>query len=195
MKKSALLAVSALSLGVVGLATFTPVVNAVDTTATGDATVTVAVDEALSIGGEDITPGQDNPVDIFTSTMSVDFGSLKAGEAATPQTKSVTVNNNSGKAGALTVKAKGNANLVNGTHSIPAGSTIAAGTSAWGISTDGGATFKAPSTETPIEVGTDNGTESKPYSVTYGVSTAETQAAGTYKGTVTYTYTITDLGA
>ena len=190
MKKSALLAVSALSLGVVGLATFTPVVNAADTTATGDATVTVAVSEALSIGGEDITPGQNNPVDIFTTTMSVDFGSIKAGEAATPQTKSVTVNNNSGKAGALTVKAKDNANLVNGTHSIPAGTSVKAGTSAWGISTDSGATFKAPSTDTPIPIGTDNGAESHKYDVTYGVSTAKTQAAGTYRGTVTYTYTI-----
>ena len=49
MKKSALLAVSALSLGVVGLATFTPVVNAITST-TGDATVTVHVQEALAIG-------------------------------------------------------------------------------------------------------------------------------------------------
>ena len=47
MKKSALLAVSALSLGVVGLATFTPMVNAAPTTFTGNATVTVTVWAAL----------------------------------------------------------------------------------------------------------------------------------------------------
>ena len=53
MKKSALLAVSALSLGVVGLATFTPIVNAA-TTASGDATVTVMVGSAIGIGGETV---------------------------------------------------------------------------------------------------------------------------------------------
>ena len=57
MKKSALLAVSALSLGVVGLATFTPVVSAV-TSMTGNATVTVNVNSQLAIGGETLQPGQ-----------------------------------------------------------------------------------------------------------------------------------------
>ena len=59
MKKSALLAVSALSLGVVGLATFTPVVNAV-TSGSGTATVTAKVSSNLTIGGKPVTPNQED---------------------------------------------------------------------------------------------------------------------------------------
>ena len=76
MKKSALLAVSALSLGVVGLATFTPVVSAV-TSMTGDATVTVNVSSQLAIGGQPITGGQEDQDDHCSfEVLSVDFGTV-----------------------------------------------------------------------------------------------------------------------
>ena len=190
MKKSALLAVSALSLGVVGLATFTPVVNAVTST-TGDATVTVHVQEALAIGNTPITPGTpDQPVDM--SSMNVIFGQVKAGEVATKQTKSVAINNNSGHGGILTIKAAETNLSDDAGHVIPAGATIQAGTSAWGYSLDKGASYKAVTTA-GAQIGTDSGTEQKTYSIDFGLSTAKTQAAGDYDGTVTYVYTINDL--
>ena len=189
MKKSALLAVSALSLGVVGLATFTPVVNAVTST-TGDASVTVHVQEALAIGDIPITPGTpDQSVDM--SSMNVDFGDVKAGDAVKKVTKSVAINNNSGHAGILTIKAA-DTNLSGGAgKSIPAG-TVTGPASSWGYNVDGGDTFKAVTTD-PAELGQDSGTEQKTYSVTFGLITSETQAAGDYNGTVTYNYTINDL--
>jgi len=190
MKKSALLAVSALSLGVVGLATFTPVVNAATST-TGDASVRVHIQEALAIGETPITPGTpDQSVDM--SMMNVDFGNIKAGEVATKQTKTVSINNNSGHAGILTIKADSPNLSDSSSHTIPAGATIQAGTSAWGYSLDGGATYKAVTTE-PAELGRDSGAERKTYTVDFGLSTAETQASGDYNGTVTYNYTINDL--
>ncbi len=193
MKKSALLAVSALSLGVVGLATFTPMVNAITST-TGDATVTVHVQEALAIGGDggggEIAPGEeDQPVDM--SAMNVDFGDVKAGSAVKKVTKSVAINNNSGHAGILTIKAA-DTNLSGGAgKSIPAG-TVTGTDSSWGYNVDGGDTFKAVTTS-PVELGSDSGTEQKTYSVTFGLITSKTQAAGDYNGTVTYNYTINDL--
>ena len=190
MKKSALLAVSALSLGVVGLATFTPVVSAITST-TGDATVTVHVQEALAIGNTPITPGTpDQPVNM--SSMNVVFGQVKAGEVATKQTKSVTINNNSGHGGILTIKAAETDLSDDAGHVIPAGATIQAGTSAWGYSLDKGASYKAVTTA-GAQIGTDSGTEQKDYSIDFGLSTSKTQAAGDYNGTVTYVYTINDL--
>ena len=189
MKKSALLAVSALSLGVVGLATFTPVVNAVTST-TGDATVRVHVQEALAIGDIPITPGTpDQSVDM--SSMNVDFGDVKAGSAVKKVTKSVAINNNSGHKGILTIKAA-DTNLSGGAgKSIPAG-TVTGSDSSWGYNVDGGDTFKAVTTD-PAELGSDSGAEQKTYSVTFGLITSKTQAAGDYNGTVTYNYTINDL--
>ena len=189
MKKSALLAVSALSLGVVGLATFTPVVSAITST-TGDATVTVHVQEALAIGNTPITPGDtDQPVDM--SSMNVDFGDVKAGSAIKKVTKPIAINNNSGHAGILTIKATDTNLSDDASHTIPAG-TVTGPDSSWGYNVDGGDTFKAVTTG-PVELGSDSGTEQKTYSVTFGLITSETQAAGDYDGTVTYNYTINDL--
>ena len=198
MKKSALLAVSALSLGVVGLATFTPVVSAV-TSMTGDATVTVNVDSQLAIGGQPITGGQEGQDDNGAfEALSVDFGTVDANQVASEQTKNIAIQNNSGKGGALTISAT-DANLTNvdGVHKIPSTATApAAGTSTWGVKSDmtGGTAgaWKAVSSS-PVTLGTDNGEGQESYGVTYGLSTSAGQVSGKYNGSVTYTYTIQDL--
>ena len=198
MKKSALLAVSALSLGVVGLATFTPVVSAV-TSMTGDATVAVNVDSQLAIGGQPITGGQTGQDDNGAfEALSVDFGTVDANQVASEQTKNIAIQNNSGKGGALTISAT-DANLTNadGVHKIPStASAPAAGTSTWGVKSDmtGGTAgaWKAVSSS-PVTLGTDTGEGQTSYGVTYGLSTSATQVSGQYNGSVTYTYTIQDL--
>ena len=199
MKKSALLAVSALSLGVVGLATFTPVVSAV-TSMTGNATVTVNVNSQLAIGEQPLDKGQENQDDngAFGKALSVDFGSVAANAVASPQTKSIAIQNNSGKDGALTISAA-NANLTNvdGEHTIPSTATApVAGTSTWGVKSDmtGGTAgaWKAVSSS-PVTLGTDAGEGQTSYEVTYGLSTSAAQVSGKYNGSVTYTYTIQDL--
>ena len=200
MKKSALLAVSALSLGVVGLATFTPVVSAV-TSMTGDATVTVNVDPQLAIGDQPLNPGQEDQDDNDAfNALSVDFGTVDANQVASEQTKSIAIRNNSGKGGALTISAA-DANLTNvdGVHKIPSTATApAAGTSTWGVKSDmsGGTAgaWKAVSSS-PVTLGTDAGEGQTSYAVTYGLSTSDSQVSGKYNGSVTYTYTIQDLSA
>ena len=200
MKKSALLAVSALSLGVVGLATFTPVVSAV-TSMTGDATVAVNVSSQLAIGGETLQPGQEDQDDNGAfGALSVDFGTVAANAVASEQTKSIAIQNNSGKDGALTISAA-DANLTNvdGEHKIPSTDTTpVAGTATWGVkSTMNGGTagaWKAVSSS-PVTLGTDAGEGQTSYDVTYGLSTSNSQVSGKYSGSVTYTYTIQDLSA
>ena len=198
MKKSALLAVSALSLGVVGLATFTPVVSAV-TSMTGDATVAVNVSSQLAIGDATLQPGQEGQDDNGAfEALSVDFGTVAANAVASEQTKNIAVQNNSGKDGALTISAT-DANLTNadGEHKIPSTATApAAGTSTWGVKSDmtGGTAgaWKAVSSS-PVTLGTDAGEGQTSYGVTYGLSTSASQVSGKYNGSVTYTYTIQDL--
>ena len=156
MKKSALLAVSALSLGVVGLATFTPVVSAADTTFTGDATVTVKVDSTIGMGGidpDDVIPGQDNSVDM--SAYNIDFGTVKAGADIVEDSADIAMQNNTGKAGTLTLKAA-NTSLtgVTPTNTIATG-VPTKGTSAWGYKTDGA--YQAVST-TGAQIANDSGT-------------------------------------
>ena len=200
MKKSALLAVSALSLGVVGLATFTPVVSAV-TSMTGDATVTVNVSSQLAIGGETLHPGQEDQDDNGAfEALSVNFSTVAANQVASEQTKEIAVQNNSGKDGALTISAT-DANLTNadGEHKIPSTANApAAGTSTWGVKSDmtGGTAgaWKAVSSS-PVTLGTDTGEGQTSYEVTYGLSTSAAQVSGDYNGSVTYTYTIQDLSA
>ena len=198
MKKSALLAVSALSLGVVGLATFTPVVSAV-TSMTGDAAVTVNVSSQLAIGDQPLTPGNEDQDDNGAfEALNIDFGTVAANEVASEQTKSIAIQNNSGKDGALTISAA-DANLTNvdGEHKIPSTATApVAGTSTWGVKSDmtGGTAgaWKAVSS-TPVTLGTDAGEGQTSYEVTYGLSTSAGQVSGKYDGSVTYTYTIQDL--
>ena len=190
MKKSALLAVSALSLGVVGLATFTPMVNAAPTTFTGNATVTVKVDSTIGMGGidpDDVIPGQDNTVDM--SAYNIDFGTVKAGADIAEDSADIAMQNNTGKAGTLTLKAT-DTSLTGATptNTIPAG-VPAKGTSAWGYKTDGA--YQAVTTG-GAQIASDAGTGPSNKNVTFGLSTAKTQAADTYNGAVTYVYTIAE---
>ena len=189
MKKSALLAVSALSLGVVGLATFTPMVNAAPTTFTGDASVTVKVDSTIGMGGidpDDVIPGQDNAVDM--SAYNINFGTVKAGADIVEKGVDIAMQNNTGKAGTLTLKATNTSLTGSASNSIPAG-TPAKGTSAWGYKTNGD--YQAVTTG-GAQIANDSGTGPSSKHVTFGLSTADTQAADTYNGAVTYVYTIAE---
>ena len=123
MKKSALLAVSALSLGVVGLATFTPLTYAATTQ---DVTITVTVEGQIGIGNEDGSA---------LTGMDVNY-TLSANDVKQDQTRTIKTTNNTNNDLTLTVKSKeGDASLTgaNPENKIPAGTNIAAGTSAWGI--------------------------------------------------------------
>ena len=191
MKKSALLAVSALSLGVVGLATFTPVVNAADP-ATGTAQVTVTVLPTAGIGGSE---GQ-------AAIQNIDFGSVSAGKIKTT-TNTVRTVNNTANNGTLTV-APGNSGNLTGSGTAD-GKTIATGAfsgadgtsatgdaSAWGINVaNSGNSYTALNSSTPI--GQDTGKKedgSRVFTVGYGISVDESQTAGKYTGSVTYTFTV-----
>lgn len=177
MKKSALLAVSALSLGVVGLATFTPVVNAVESTKT--ATITVTVNGTLGI-----TEAQD----VTVAAMNAD--DMKEGS------HTVKTTNNTGTNATLTVKdADADTNLVGATPSntIATNATIAKGTSAWGVKggLQGEYAAMPASNAAGLSLYTGNDTN-KETGVTYGVSTSTTQAADTYTDQVQYTFTAAD---
>ena len=196
MKKSALLAVSALSLGVVGLATFTPVVSAVaQTTATGDATVTATVNSTLGIGTGEVEEGQSNTVNMHA--YDITFGAVDAGEKATDVSKTITMQNNTGRNGNLTVKSStddtegGFGVLRSGANTITSSATApAAGASTWGYYLDDASTTWKAVTEDGDSIHTDNGTGPSEQKITFGMSADNTQASGTYTGDITYTYTI-----
>ena len=197
MKKSALLAVSALSLGVVGLATFTPVVNAA-TTATGTATVAATVNQELAIGGQPITEGQDNPTTAFGTAFGATFDLDANDEDLTSQNgKEITIKNNSGHDGALTVSSQNpDMALAAGGDTIPANASVGTGASAWAIKSDHAgsqATSWTAVSSSPLTLGTDAGNGSAVYTVDYAASTDATQVAGAYSATITYTYTIQNL--
>ena len=164
-------------------------VNAAPTTFTGDATVTVKVDSTIGMGGidpGDVTPGQDNPVDM--SAYNIDFGTVKAGADIVEDSAEIAMQNNTGKAGTLTLKATNTSLTGSASNSIPAG-VPAKGTSAWGYKTDGA--YQAVTAE-GAQIASDMGTGPQTKEVTFGLSTAETQAADTYNGAVTYVYTIAE---
>ena len=185
MKKSALLAVSALSLGVVGLATFTPVVNAA-TTASGNASVTVTVGSAIGIGGETVEEGgTNNSIDM--TEYNVNFNTVTAGNVAAEQSVTVVTTNNTGTPGTLYISAA-DTNLKSGGDTIPAGPNIAEGTSAWAYKVDDGA-FQAVTTS-QVQIDTDSGSGTNQTALKFGLSTANDQATGQYNGSVTYTYTV-----
>ena len=187
MKKSALLAVSALSLGLVGLSTFVPVANAAYST-NGDAVVKVVVGEAFGIGTKDASASA------WEATANVDFGTIGVNAKANDVAKTIYTLNNSGSSAKLTLADKDtDTALVDGTKRIETGTGVDAGTSAWGVKLPSASNYsKMPATgKTALAVGTnDSGDESsKSFVVTYGVSTSATQAAGTYTDTVTYSFT------
>ena len=188
MKKSALLAVSALSLGLVGLSTFVPVANAAYST-NGDAVVKVVVGDAFGIGTKDASASAWE-----ATTANVDFGTIGVNAKADDVAKTIYTLNNSGSPAKLTLADKDTETaLVDGTKRIETGTGVAAGTSAWGVKLPSASNYsKMPATgETALTVGTNaSGDESsKSFMVTYGVSTSATQAAGTYTDTVTYSFT------
>ena len=182
MKKSALLAVSALSLGVVGLATFTPVVNAVSSNT--NATVSVTISGTLGVGNDESGSAQ---------SLNVEFGSIAAGDPVKTVNSTISTTNNTGNAATLTVKdADTETALVSGENKIPASATVQAGTSAWGISVNNDDTYAAvPSSEegTGLTIGSDDAATSHDFTVKYGLSTSATQAAGTYSDIIVYTFT------
>ena len=191
MKKSALLAVSALSLGVVGLATFTPVVSAADSTAQ----VTVTVPATAGIGGGD---GQ-------AAVQNIDFSSVDAGKIGTT-TNTVRTVNNTANDGTLTVTPGNSGNLTGsgtadgetiatGAFSGVSGAAASGDASAWGINIrNSGNSYTALSGSTEIGKDTDKEEDgSMVFTVGYGISVDESQKAGSYTGSVTYTYTIQDL--
>ena len=181
MKKSALLAVSALSLGVVGLATFTPLTYAATTQ---DATITVTVEGQVGIGNEDGSA---------LSGMDVNY-TLSANDVKQDQTRTIKTTNNTASNLTLTVKSKeGDASLTgtNPSNKIAAGTNIAAGTSAWGIKGVNLSNWTAVPAASAggLEIGNDasreNGVET--FDITYGVSTDATQPVDTYTDVITYT--------
>lgn len=181
MKKSALLAVSALSLGVVGLATFTPLTYAATTQ---DTTITVTVEGQVGIGNEDGSALED---------MDVNY-TLSANDVKQDQTRTIKTTNNTGNDLTLTVKSKADDASLTGANpenKIPAGTNIVAGTSAWGIKGGDLSNWTAVPAASAggLEIGNDasrvNGVET--FKITYGVSTDATQPVDTYKGTITYT--------
>ena len=176
MKKSALLAVSALSLGVVGLAMCTPVVSAISETQ--DATITVNVAGTLGIGNA--TPG----------ALNVNIN-MNANDIKT-QVSNIATTNNTGSTATLTVKDKdASTDLSAGAgKTIPTGTNVVKGTSAWGIKVGAGSYQAMPNNAgTAISIGNDGGATTKNYAVTYGVSTSPTQVAGTYTDQIAYTLT------
>ena len=190
MKKSALLAVSALSLGLVGLSTFVPVANAAYSTS-GDAVVKVLVGDAFGIGTKDASASAWE-----ATTANVDFGTIGVNEKASDVEKTIYTLNNSGSPAKLTLADKDDETALvdaKATNKIESGTGVAAGTSAWGVKLPSKSDYsKMPATgETALTVGTNvSGNESsKSFTVTYGVSTSATQAAGTYTDTVTYSFT------
>lgn len=189
MKKSALLAVSALSLGLVGLSTFVPVANAAYSTS-GDAEVKVVVNEAFGIGTAEVKDASAWDA----ATADVNFGTIGVNAKAIDVAKTIYTLNNSGSTATLTLADNDTETaLVDGTKKIGTGTDVAAGTSAWGVKLPSKSDYsKMPAKgETGLTVGTNtSGDESsKSFTVTYGVSTSATQAAGTYTDTVTYSFT------
>ena len=88
-------------------------------------------------------------------------------------------------------------NLVgaNSIGNIPTSATVAAGTSAWGIS--GGAlssttAMVASDADSPLTVYTGNQAEEIDQTMTYSFSTAPDQAAGVYTDVITYTVSVND---
>ena len=204
MKRSALLAVSALSLGVVGLASFAPVVSAVD----------AAVNLTVGTGGGMVTKPDGTATDNMNVTLTKGGKDVPANAVSDPATATVSAYNNAGGY-TLTLSDSGdNADLTasdNGkTYTIPTGTNIAAGTAAWGVklpNIPNGSTAAeySPADDAawqamPVKPTADNhvtaltvanrgAAGSHTYHITFGASTATNTHDGAYTNEVTYTYT------
>ena len=161
MKKSALLAVSALSLGVVGLASLGVGVNDEDGT-----------EQNLDVTIPAMTG---NDMKFQKTTIST---TNNTGNEATLSVKDFN------ETTALT-------SGLNTIPTIGAEGALSAGTSAWGISVNNDDTYVAmpASTESALPIGSDGAATAKDFNVTYGVSTSATQATGTYTDQIVYSFT------
>ena len=123
--------------------------------------------------------------------------SLNPNDAGTA-TGIVTIGTNSASGMKLVVNDKDtDTNLVGagGIGNIPTSATVAAGTSAWGIS--GGAlssttAMVASDAASPLTVYTGNQAEEIDQTMTYSFSTAPNQAAGVYTDVITYTVSVNE---
>ena len=189
MKKSVLLAVSAMSLGLVGAAAFTPVVSAENDPASQEQTISVKVNGTLGIGGGSGAVGTLQGIDMTTN--AIDANSAKESAEQT-----VGVTNNTGASATLTVKdSDENTNLVSESDAndkIPtAGATsLTAGTSGWGFKGGQVEEYTAMPANDGEALTVYQGSDAqKDTSVRIKVSTSTTQAAGTYSDTISYTLT------
>lgn len=186
MKKSVLLAVSAMSLGLVGAAAFTPVVSAESDPASQEQTISVKVNGTLGIGGGKGAVGTPQVIDMASD--AIDANSAKESK---PQTVGVT--NNTGASATLTVKDKDDdTNLVSGTNTISTAdaASLTAGTSGWGFKGGLVTEYKAMPANKEAGLAVYQGADTqKDTSVNVKVSTSTTQAAGTYSDTIIYTLT------
>lgn len=180
MKKSVLLAVSAMSLGLVGAAAFTPVTHA-EVSSTQDATISAKVNGTLGVGSKEDATFDANGLDVSVDTLNAN--DMKASKA-----KNVVVSNNTGTGASLYIKAKNSTNLTSNSNTIPASDKVQAGISAWGYMADKDTSYKAVTTVN-AKIGTAPSGLITKVPVVFGVSTSSTQAAGDYTGTVTYTVT------
>lgn len=182
------LAVSALSLGVVGLATFTPIANAAVQTSTKNSTFTVNVTEGAGIDPNDKAGATSTLANVSLNLAARTTGVVTAGGS---------IYNNTGAAGTLTVKDQdADTNLVgdNGTIPTKAGK-LAAATASWGIAkgsvaadSDDFRSMVAKDAENGIDVAPAATTGKQNFVVTYGASSGDSQA-GSYANTVVYTFT------
>jgi len=189
MKKSALLAVSALSLGLVGLSTFVPAVKAADAKSQ-TAVIKVTVNGTLGIGSKPQAQFDANGLD-------VDLGSLNAYDNTSKVSSAIYATNNSGKSAQINIaganSGEDKTSMIiagNGKDKIAAGTSIANGTSAWAYKGGLKKTWTAITAEGDklAEVPSQT-TDTKVEDLTYGVSTSANQPAGTYSATVQYTVT------
>ena len=132
-----------------------------------------------------------DPTNLQTSSSTVSL--LPNAADTTTATSAITVYTNAAAGYNLSVKdADSTTALVNGSDSsatIPAGTSITAGTAAWGYKVGDG-NFTAI-TDSDVQIDTFAGPTSggNTTNVTYGVSTASDQKTGTYSDTIIYTAT------
>ena len=155
----------------------------------GDDTASVEIDVTIE-------PNIAISLDAASVSVTMDTKDMDEG-----MTTTATVSTNDTAGYTLTVKdSDATTALTSGSYTIPTGTSVAAGTAAWGIK--GGdlnsyTAMVASTAETPVSVKA-NGTAlaaDETTTVTYGVSTAANQQAGTYTDTIVYTATAKSASA
>lgn len=199
------------ALGVAAL----PLCSYASSTVAGEVELSVEVNEAIAMtilgNGDSGTAGVDTYTPTGASTIDghavgtlYDSTDLQASSSTvsilpnsadtTTATSAVTVYTNAAAGFTLSVKdADSTTALVHSTDNtatIPAGTTITAGTAAWGYK-GGSVTNFAAITATDASVYTQNAPTSggQTINMTYGVSTSSDQKTGTYSDTIIYTAT------